>query len=338
MNGWDNRFYITLAPHLLIHSDMKVIQILRRTLSEFSTDQGTQLAAALAYYTLFSLAPFMVIVITLTAFSMRTLNLIEPDTAVDQQVLTQLAGYVGPNAAEQIGQLIKNAVSPNKSIMHALLSIGALLFGATAIMGQLQWSLNEIWGVKANARQSGVWSFITRRLLSFALILTVAFILLVSLILSTMVHAFNDYANNYLGELFSGWIPILTESLLQLIVTTMLFGAIFRFLPDAVVAWRDVLLGAFVTSILFNIGRHGIGIYLANSEIESGFGAAGGLVALILWIYYSSVILLMGAEFTQVWADAHGRKLVPIRGATLTAAASQSKDSRGAETSAPGLD
>jgi membrane protein len=279
--------------------------LLKLTYQGWKEDRASRLSASLAYYTIFSLAPLLVIVIAIT-------GLFWDQSAVRSQVMNQIQSLVGSEGRAFVADLLESASSPARGITATLLGIITLFFGALGVFNELHNALNTIWEVKEEEPQGFLESIkkvIFNRLLSFTMILGIGFLLLVSLVVSAGLSAVQETVGNT--------IPV-SEILLQIVnliisigVITVLFALIFKFLPDAEIAWRDVWLGAFVTAILFSVGKFVIGLYLGNSAVASSFGAAGSLVLLLVWIYYSTQILLFGAEFTQVYANNYGSKIVP---------------------------
>lgn len=280
--------------------------LLKLTYQGWKEDKASRLSAALAYYTIFSLAPMLLIIIAVTGFFFGQRDIVQ------SQVLNQIEGLVGADGREFVSGLLTSASNPAKGIFATIVGIITLLFGALGVFNELHNALNTIWEVKEEETKGFIESIkkvIFSRLLSFSMILGIGFLLLVSLVISAGLSAMQETIGNA--------IPV-SEILLQIVnliisigVITVLFALIFKFLPDAEIAWRDVWLGAFVTAVLFSLGKFLIGIYLGNSTVTSSFGAAGSLVLLLLWIYYSAQILLFGAEFTQVYANQLGSKIVP---------------------------
>jgi membrane protein len=280
-------------------------KLLKLTYQGWKEDKASRLSAALAYYTVFSLAPLLVIVIAIT-------GLFWDESAVQSQVMNQVEGLVGAEGRTFVSDLVTSASSPARGIVATILGVITLLFGALGVFNELHNSLNAIWDVKEEETKGflkAIKKVIFSRLLSFTMILGIGFLLLVSLVISAGLSAVEETVGNA--------VPI-SEILLQIInlvisigVITVLFALIFKFLPDAEIAWRDIWLGAFVTAILFSLGKFLIGLYLGNSAVASTFGAAGSLVLLLVWIYYSAQILFFGAEFTQVYANNYGSKIVP---------------------------
>lgn len=281
---------------------------LQRVASEFSQDECVESAAALAYYAMFSLAPVLVIAIAIAGL------FFDPQD-VRGEVQNQLRDMLGPGGAEQVRTMIQSVRQSNSGVWATALSVLALLFGATGALGQLQTSLNKAWDVRPSPEEGVVKSFVGKRLLSFALILVIGFLLLVLLALSTVASALGTWFSQILPSGFSGPILMAINVGISLLVATLLFAAIFKLLPDAKIRWRDVWTGAAATAVLFVIGKFLIGLYLGSSGIGSAYGAAGSLALVLVWVYYSSLILLLGAEFTQVWTRRRGRRIDPAAGA-----------------------
>jgi membrane protein len=282
--------------------------ILKQTFSQWSNDKVPRLGAALAYYTVFSIVPLLVIIIAM-------IGLIMGQEAAQSYIIDQLAGLMGEQSANAIKDMIERANQSSTGIVATVVAVGTLLFGASGLFGQLQDALNSIWGVEPKPGR-GIWGMIQDRFLSFMAVLGTGFLLLVSLVLSAALSAF--------GKWFGGWLPgpeFVLQTLnfiISLGVITALFAMMFKFLPDAKIAWSDVWVGAAMTAFLFTIGKFLIGLYLGKSDVGSAYGAAGSLVILLLWVYYSSQILLFGAEFTQVYANTSGSRIVPTDQAMVT--------------------
>ncbi len=265
-------------------------------------------AGSLAFYTLFSLAPTIIIAVTV-------IGVVLGDDAAQGQIVAQLQGTLGAEAAQAVEQAVAQSRIEESGLLPTVLGVVALLVGATTVFAQMQFSLNTIWGVTAKPTSNSAFIFIKTRLLSLTVVLSIGFILLVSLVLGvflrSMLHATSDL------------LPIATivtttaESLISLAMVTLLFATIFKVLPDVVLRWQDVLIGALVTAILFTIGRSLIAIYLAYTATASTYGAAGSVVMILLWVYYSSLILLFGASFTRSLLLRRGRPLVPRNSAVL---------------------
>ena len=284
-------------------------EVVRDSIYRFIADDCFSMAGSLAYYTIFSLPALLVIMITSAGFFLTDA---EARTEIEQQVLN----LVGPQASEQVRVIITHATeNRSQSGVTALIGIGTLLFGATGAFVQLQNAMNKVWHVKPDPKQGGVKNFIQKRLLSFGMVLGVGFLLLVSLTISAAMAAFGKLIAQWLSDgAYSALLHGL-NAVVSYAVITVLFAAIFKVMPDVKIRWADVWLGAAVTSLLFGLGKLGIGYYLGKSDIGSAYGAAGSLAIILVWIYYSSVILLAGAEFTQVWYCSHGHKARPEPGA-----------------------
>jgi membrane protein len=270
------------------------ILLLKLTFTRWNEDNVPKLAAALAYYTAFSVAPILLITIALAGM---VFGLDVAQGAISREI----SGLIGPRIGEGIDVLLKNAWHPKFGALATILGAIALLYGASGVLRELQDSLNLIWKVKKATL--GIWGTLRARSISFAMVLGIGFLLLVSLVLSAGSAA--------LGKSLAGWgnqgllVRILNHTI-PLLVITALFGAAFKILPDAKTRWRDVGVGAFLTAALFTLGKYLMGIYLAKSAVGSLYGAAGSFVLLLLWINYSSQIFFCGAEFTKAWADLHG--------------------------------
>ena len=265
-------------------------------------DDAPSLGAALAYYTVFSLAPLMTIAIAIAGFFLGK-------EAAQGQIFDELRGLLGAEGGKAVEEMVQSAnAQPTAGVVATIISVIMLLFGASGVFGQLQASLNAIWGVKAKPGR-GVLGIIKDRLLSFGFTLVVGFLLLVSLLLTAGMALMADW----IGGLMPGSeaLAYVLNIVLSLSMITLLFATIFKFLPDAKIAWHDVWIGAFLTALLFTIGKFALGIYLGKSGVASSYGAAGSLIVLLLWVYYSSQILFFGAEFTQVYANRFGSRVAP---------------------------
>jgi membrane protein len=279
------------------------ISLLKQTFSEWLEDKVPQLGAALAYYTVFSLAPLVLFLLAIVGF------LFHNDPAGAWRKMTeQMSYFLDKSAIDVVQGIAQKASQPNKGFLATIIGILLALFGASGVFGQLQNALNTIWGVKAKPG-AGIAGFIRSRFLSFAMVAGVCFLLLVSLVLESVLKSFSHYVQ----AMFPGGIVIalVVYSVFDLAVVVLLFASIFKFLPDVKIQWRDVWIGAVMTAIFFAIGKWALGLYLGSGAAASAYGAASSLITLLLWIYYSSQILLFGAEFTQVYAARAGRAFVP---------------------------
>ncbi len=280
-------------------------RLIQETAMEWQQDKASRLAAALSYYAIFSLAPLIIVVIAIAGSLFG-------EAAARGRIIDQIQGAVGPEAAAFLQTLLQNASHGGASsgILASVLGIVALLFGSTGLFVELQDALNTIWNVTAKPNL-GVKDFIRKRILSFIMILSIGFLLLLSLIASAVLSALSHFAATTLSGLAPFW--QLTNSVISLGVVTLLFATIYKLLPDVKIAWSDVWVGAGITSLLFMIGRHLLGLYLGNTAFSSTYGAAGSLIILLVWFYYSAQILFFGAEFTQVYAKRHGSRIRPNR-------------------------
>jgi membrane protein len=279
------------------------LSLLKQTFLEWLEDKAPQLGAALAYYTVFSLAPLVLLLLAMVGF------LFHNDPAGAWRKVTEQMGYfLDKSALDVVGNIAEKASQPNKGLLATIIGILLALFGASGVFGQLQDALNTIWGVKAKPGNS-IGTFLRARFLSFAMVAGVCFLLLVSLVFESVLKSLSQYVQ----ALFPGGIVIalVGYSIFDLAVVVLLFALIFKFLPDVKIQWRDVWIGALMTAIFFAIGKWALGLYLGSGAAASAYGAASSLITLLLWIYYSSQILLFGAEFTQVYAARAGRAFVP---------------------------
>lgn len=272
--------------------------LLKQTGSEWSEDKVPRLGAALAYYTVFSIAPLLIIAIAVA-------GLVFGDEAARGGVQAQLTSFLGKDSAEAINDMIKSASKPSSGIIATIIGIVTLLFGASGVFGQLKDSLNTIWEVEPKPGR-GIMGVIKDRFLSFTMVLGIGFLLLVSLMISTGIDAVKGYVfGDNLGFIFQ-----VLNFVVSFGVITLLFALIYKILPDVEIQWRDVWIGAAVTALLFTIGKFLISLYISKSAPDSSYGAAGSLILILIWIYYSAQILFFGAEFTQVYANQYGSHVV----------------------------
>jgi membrane protein len=289
-----------------------IVGILKQTFQEFGEDKVTRLAAALAYYTIFSLTPLLIL-------SLAVAGVVFDRGVARAQLLSQVRGLMGETGAELIGGMLENASQPEAGGIAAIVSVVTLVIGASAVFGQLQDALNTIWGVMPRPGLN-IGYIIRQRVLSFTLVLGIGFLLLVSLIASTLISAAQSVVFGNPDE--ANLLIQLLNNVIAVAVIALMFAVLFKYLPDVNISWHDVWVGAIVTSVLFNVGKYLIGLYLGNSSAASVYGAAGSLVVLLLWIYYSGLILFFGAEFTQVYATRYGSHIEPTEAAIpLTAEA-----------------
>ncbi len=280
------------------------LALVKQTGQEVADDNCTSMSAAIAYYTLLSLPPLLAILVGVAGavFGAET---------VQEQITGQVGGLLGERGAEEIRTMIENAGDlGGGSLVGKLFGLLALLFGATGAFVQLQQSLNRAWEVRPDESGSGVVNFLTKRVLSFGMVLTIAFFLIVSLAASALLSGLFGQIEASLGPVGAAfaWVG---EIAVSLALFTFLFAAIFKVLPDAQITWRDVWVGGLVTALLFVLGKFLIGFYLGRSDPGEAFGAAGSIVVILVWIYYTALILLVGAEFTQIWAQRYGAHIRP---------------------------
>lgn len=278
-----------------------IAELLKETIQEWQDDKASRLAAALAYYTVFSLAPLLIIAIAIAG------SIFGPEAARGE-IVDQMQGLVGVEGAKVIETAIENANQPNISSAASIISVIVLLFGASGVFAQLQEALNTVWGVQPKPGRL-IKGFLQKRLLSFAVVLGIGFLLLVSLILSAVLSAISNYANDLLFGVEFLW--SLLNWVLSLTVITLLFAMMYKFLPDVKISWGDVWIGSIITAVLFTIGKSLLGMYLGRGSFASTYGAAGSLVIILAWVYYSAQIIFLGAEFTQVYARKFGSNIVP---------------------------
>jgi membrane protein len=279
------------------------LSLLRQTFQEWVQDKAPQLGAALAYYTVFSLAPLVLVLLAIVGVVFR-----DDPAGAWNKMTQQMSYFLDPSAIQVVQNIAQKASQPGKSTIATIIGVALALFGASGVFGQLQDALNTIWGVKAKPGAS-IWGFLRSRFLSFAMVAGICFLLLVSLAIEALLKGFSHYVQSVLP---GGIIAALTVYLVfDFAVVVLLFAMIFKFLPDVQIQWRDIWIGAVMTAILFGIGKWLLGFYLGSGAAGSAYGAASSLITLLLWVYYSSQILLFGAEFTQVYAARLGRALKP---------------------------
>lgn len=282
-----------------------IFQVVKGAFKDFGDDECAVRAAALSYYTIFALPPLLILLLMVA-------GMIWDPQQVQHALETQFAGMIGDSAAKQIHDMIAAGDRmQGKGTVATLVSIAGLLFGATGAFMQLQGALNRAWEVKPDPEKGGIMRFITKRLLSLGMVMGLGFLLAVSLAVSALLAAFGDR----IGGSLSGPVLMVLNLVISLAVLGLLFAGIFKVLPDAKIAWKDVLLGGLVTAVLFTIGKFAIGVYLGRSNPGSAFGAASALAVILVWTYYAGMIILFGAEFTQAWARRRGDGLRPKKDA-----------------------
>jgi len=279
------------------------LELLKLTAEKWLDDKVPQLGAALAYYTVLSLAPLVLILLAIIGVIFR-----HDPAGAWTKFTEQMSYFLDKSAIQVVQDIARIASTPGKSTLATVIGIALALFGATGVFGQLQDALNTIWGVKAKPGL-GIWRFLRARFLSFAMVAGVCFLLLVSLVIEALLKAFSHYIQAALPGGLA--IAVSVYLIFDFAVVVALFGMIFKILPDVKTRWRDVWVGAIMTAVFFVIGKWGLGLYLGSGTAASAYGAASSLVTLLLWAYYSSQILLFGAEFTQVYASEFGAQLEP---------------------------
>jgi membrane protein len=274
-------------------------QLIVKSISSWRHDRASSMGGALAYYTLFSIAPMLIIVIAVAGVFLG-------DEAARGEIVGQLEGLLGNSGATAVQGLLESARKPTDGLIATIVSVALLVVGATTVFAELQTDLDLIWRAPAVKSPSGLRRLLRARVLSFGMVLAIAFVLLVSLVLSAALQALGKWW----GGSFEGFALLLeaVNFLVSFAITTGLFALIYKLLPRADIAWRDVWIGSAVTALLFSIGKFLIGLYIGRSGVASGFGAAGSFVVLLIWVYYSAQIFLLGAEFTWVYANAHGSR------------------------------
>jgi membrane protein len=294
-------------------------RVLLATFKGFNEDKGLKLSASLAYYTLFSIGPLLLLIMSLV-------SIFYGGDAIRNRIFGELNGLLGTSAAAQIQEIIKNIAFSGKTNFALAASIVTLVIGATSVFIEIQDSLNMIWKLKAKPKK-GWLAFLRNRLLSSSLIISIGFLMIVSLIVNGAIEALMDVIKSRFSEIAEILMYII-NIVVSFFVIMVLFGIIFKFLPDAKIKWRHVRSGAIFTALLFMVGRYLIGLYISKTATESTYGAAGAIVVLLVWIYYSAVILYIGAEFTQVYAEAFGGHIEPAEYAVHVEQTEVEKDVR----------
>lgn len=277
-------------------------EVLKNSFKGMGEDNITKMSGSLAYYTVFSMAPLLVMIISLCGIFLGR-------EAVEGKIVGQLAGFVGVDTAAQLQQIIKNASLAGKSTTAAIIGGITLIIGATTVFAEIQDSINTIWGLKPKPKR-GWLKMLQNRLLSFSVIVSLGFLLLVSLGVTAIIDGFSERLRAHFPDV-TVVVFYIVNILITLVVTTTIFAVIFKVLPDAKIKWKDVIAGAIATSLLFMLGKFGISFYISKSNVGSTYGTAGSLVVLLLWVYYSSIILYLGAEFTKAYAVKYGEPIHP---------------------------
>lgn len=277
-------------------------ELLKETFNGFSDHKLTRLGGSLAYFTVFSMGPLLVVIISFCGIFLKR-------EAIEGKIYSILSDFVGPDTAIQLQQIIKNASIGDKSIIAAIIGVVTLLIGATSVFAEIQDSINSIWGLKPKPKH-GIVKLLVNRLLSFSVIISLGFLLLVSLFITGLIEVVNDRLQRHFPDV-TVYVFYFVNLVLSIGISTLIFGVIFKVLPDAKIKWKDVTRGAFVTALLFLGGKFLISLYISKTNIGSTYGAAGSLVIILAWIYYSSLILYIGAEFTKAYAVKYGSAIYP---------------------------
>ena len=269
--------------------------LLRDTLAKWGRDNASQLGAALAFYTIFSLAPIFIIIVAVV-------GLILGKESVQIYILAELTKVIGPNNAEYIMSTIQRGYQAGSGLRATVIAIALMLLGATTICVMLKNALNAIWGVEG--KPSGLWPILKDRLMSLLVILFTGIFIFLSMVISSSISTARLYLSNYIHipASFLGW----SDNIVSIVLLTLLFAMLFKALPDVKISWGDVWIGGAITAMLFTLGKFLLGLYLARSTVSSAYGAAGSLVVILLWVYYSAQIIFFGAEFTQVYGSKYG--------------------------------
>ncbi|RYY31492.1 MAG: YihY/virulence factor BrkB family protein [Chitinophagaceae bacterium] len=277
-------------------------KVLKKAGAAFIADNGMKLSAALSYYTIFSLCPVLIVIMSLA-------GVVFGRDAVEGKIYYQIKGLIGSDAAAQVQQIIANIEQSQMGAGGAIVGGILLIFGATGVFTEIQDSINYIWSVRAKPKK-GWLKFLSNRMISFSLLIGTGFVLLVALVINALMDILNDRLLNAFPS-FSVYVFYILNLALVLVVISLMFTIIFKVLPDAVIAWKDAMIGAVFTSVLFLIGKFLIGFYLGNSNIGVTYGTAASIVLILLWVYYSSIILYFGAEFTRMYAIHTGKGIKP---------------------------
>jgi len=280
----------------------KLGNALLKSFKYFSEDKILKYSASLAYTTVFSMGPLLIVIIFLASFFYDR-------EAAAGKIFFQMQEFVGKDAAKQLQTIIENASISGKKTFAATIGIATLLVGSTAIFAEIQDSINSIWGLKAKPRK-GIWKMLRNRFLSFSVVISLGFLLLVSLAIATVIEGVSDRLTAQFPNVAIVVFYIL-NLIITFVITSGLFAVIFKILPDATTKWKDVLPGAIASGLLFMLGKFGISFYVSRSDVASTYGAAGSLVILLLWVYYSAIILYLGAEFSKAWAVQSGSHIRP---------------------------
>jgi len=281
----------------------KIFTVLKNAFREWLAKDPFHESAVIAYYAIFSLPGLLVVIMTLAGYFFGR-------EAVNNQVTAQFTSTMGAETAKQIQDMIIQATRLRNTVLATVIGIATILIGATGVFAEFQNALNVIWGVKVDPKKSGIWEIIKIRLFSFGLIVSIAFLLIVSLLISALISAFGNWLSTHFSDSFLMILQLLNSGL-SLIILAILFALMFKFLPDAKIKWKHVWIGSFVTAFLFEIGKFGLGYYFGKVNPGTGYGAAGSVILILLWVTYTSMIVFFGAEFTHAYATMFSGKIAP---------------------------
>jgi membrane protein len=275
--------------------------LVKESAANFIADDALKFSASLSYYTIFSIAPMLIMAIAIGSFLFGR-------AAIEGHLFEQINSIVGNEAAHQIQEMLRNTTLRKNNLLATIIGIAVFFIGATGVFGEIQSTINRIWGLKAKPKK-GVIKYFVNRVLSFAMVISIGFLMVVSLIASTVIGILNTKLNSILPE--ATFILVIVNNTVSLLIISLLFAVVFKYLPDSIVKWKDAWIGSLFTSSLFLLGKYLIGLYLSNTTGTSAYGAAGSVVILLLWVYYSSILLYFGAEFTKSYALKHGSGIYP---------------------------
>src|SRR5665648_197545 len=284
-----------------------IYSILKKAFKKWWAKDPFRESAIIAYYAIFALPGLLVVIITSAGYFFG-------NDAVNHHITAQFTSTMGVDTAEQIQNIILQASEAKNSVLATIIGIIIMIVGATTVFAQFQKSLNTIWEVKTDESKYGIWSFVKIRLFSFGLIVTIAFLLIVSLVISALLSAFGNWLSGNFSETLFVTLQV-ANIVLSFIILTVLFALMFKFLPDAKIKWKNVWIGSIVTAFLFDIGKFGLGLYFGKADPGSGYGAAGSIILIMLWVSYSSMIVFFGAEFTRAYAKIKDGKIAPDKNA-----------------------
>jgi len=280
-----------------------IYTILKKALAKWWAKDPFRESAIIAYYAIFALPGLLVVILTSAGYFFG-------NDAVNNHITAQFTSTMGADTAEQVQNIILQASEAKNSVLATIIGIIIMIVGATAVFAQFQKSLNTIWEVKLDESKYGIWSFVRIRLFSFGLIVTIAFLLIVSLVISALLSALGSWLSGHFSETFFVAL-LLVNFILSFAILTVLFALMFKFLPDAKIKWKHVWIGSVVTAFLFDIGKFGLGLYFGKLNPGDGYGAASSIILIMLWVSYSSMIVFFGAEFTRAYADFISGRVAP---------------------------